>query len=160
SAGAASGTTPPPSSAPSGVTCGGAPQAHAPSPSGPCKRSTYTSFKGTSARPSNISSDTPPKPPTRPLSTDRTDSGSMGLPCPSGWTRRSRSGRSRSPEMFHLIVTKGVTMEQFHDWLDQRAWDAAQIQLDADMAALSLGPTTNLLKQVHALERPKEERGW
>ncbi|KAG8682888.1 hypothetical protein FRC08_014668 [Ceratobasidium sp. 394] len=63
-------------------------------------------------------------------------------------------------EMFDLVVKKGVTMDQFHEWLDQRAWDAAQVQLDADMATLSLGPATNLLEQVRALERPESEHGW
>ncbi len=38
-----------------------------------------------------------------------------------------------------------LTREQLGEWLDQRAWDLAQHQLDLDMAALDL---------------KDEEKGW
>ncbi|KAG8735500.1 hypothetical protein FRC10_010454, partial [Ceratobasidium sp. 414] len=41
-------------------------------------------------------------------------------------------------EVYDLIKDRVLTEDQFFDWLDQRAWDAAQDQLDKDMAALTI----------------------
>ena len=39
-------------------------------------------------------------------------------------------------EVWDLMISRSMTKEQFGEWLDQRAWDNAQEQLDEDMEAL------------------------
>ncbi|KAG9102946.1 hypothetical protein FRC06_000690 [Ceratobasidium sp. 370] len=41
--------------------------------------------------------------------------------------------------VFNLILAKFLTRDQFWDWLDQQAWDQANLMLAKDMEALGLG---------------------
>ncbi|KAG8729285.1 hypothetical protein FRC10_004116, partial [Ceratobasidium sp. 414] len=51
-------------------------------------------------------------------------------------------------EVYDLIKDKILTEDQFFDWLDQQAWDAAQDQLDKDMAALAIKDEERGCKQL------------
>ncbi|KAG9076590.1 hypothetical protein FS749_011594 [Ceratobasidium sp. UAMH 11750] len=66
----------------------------------------------------------------------------------------------RRDEVYHLIANKTLTKDQFMDWLNQRAWNVAQAQLDADMAALSMGPAIDLKEQLEAMEMGDDRQGW
>ena len=46
-------------------------------------------------------------------------------------------------EVWRLMMVKGMTYDQFQEWLDQRAWDNAQEALSSDMAALELVKETD-----------------
>ena len=39
-------------------------------------------------------------------------------------------------EVWDLIISRSMTKEQFGEWLDQRAWDNAQVRLEEDMEVL------------------------
>ena len=41
-------------------------------------------------------------------------------------------------KVWNLIITFGMTKDQFDKWLDQGAWDNAQAVLEADMATLEV----------------------
>ena len=41
-------------------------------------------------------------------------------------------------KVYELVAQKGMTSDEFYQWLDQKAWDKAQEKLDEDMDGLAL----------------------
>ena len=60
-------------------------------------------------------------------------------------------------KVWNLIITFGMTKDQFDKWLDQGAWDNAQAALEADMATLEVATKEEEeeLQEVDACNRAK-----
>ncbi|KAG8697485.1 hypothetical protein FRC08_006504 [Ceratobasidium sp. 394] len=74
------------------------------------------------------------------------------------WNRQVPSGywgklqNLRQDEVYKLVGEKVITKHEFHEWLNQWAWDTTQIQLNHDMAMLAMGPAPSLLEELEAAE--------